>query len=127
MHGSKWEKPATACGEPASRIERFGGLLNNSNTPNVIAAQLFGSDVAVAGNIKARNALDLCRDLLALGADPNAALLCYRGNQLVLRIRAIGEGAKLTVREDGLRVVPWKAFSRRDVSPPMRQNDGAVS
>ena len=87
-----------------------------------------GSDFAVVGDgIEARTALDLCRQLLAAGANPDAAFICYRGDQVALRIRSVGEGAKLTIREDGLRVVAWRAFSERDVSPPMRQNNEVVS
>jgi hypothetical protein len=126
MQRLKCAKPATWQGEPASVSECFGGQLGNWHTQFVINAQLIGSDCAVFGNIRSRTALDLCRQLLAAGADPKSTLLCYRGDQVALRIRTIGEGAKLAIREDGLRVVPWKAFSQRDVSPPMRQIEKAV-
>lgn len=126
MHQPDAAKPATANGAPASNVEQLGGPLDTLHILAEIPAQLFGSDCAVVGDIKARNALDLCRELIAAGAHPDAALLCYRGDQVALRIRTIGEGAKLTIREDGLRVVAWRPFSHRDVSPPMRKNDAAA-
>lgn len=127
MLGSKCEKPATAQGEPASGLELLAGGLDTLHTPTVINAQLIGSDRAVVDNIKARSALDLCRALIAAGVNRDAALVCYRGDRIALRIRRIDEGAKLTIREDGLRVVQWKAFSGGDLSPFMRQNDEVVS
>jgi len=121
MQDLKWKKPATACDEPASNLEQLGGPLGIFHTPTQITAQLVGNDIAVADNITANGALDLCRRLLTAGAKPNAELICYRGEQIALRVRSIGAGAKLTVREDGLRVVPWKAFSRRAAASPIRQ------
>lgn len=126
MRDTKCAKPATWQGEPASSLELLAGPLDALHTPTVVKAQLIGSDRVVVDDIEARTALDLCRKLLAAGADPDAALVCYRGNQVALRIHTIGEGAKLAIREDGLRVVQWKAFSNRDVSPPMRQIEKAV-
>jgi hypothetical protein len=125
MRPSETTKPATASGEPALDVEQLGGPLDTQLTPSVVNAQLVGTG-AVLGKIKAANALDLCRALVSAGFDPNAALVCHRGNKVALRIRTIGEGAKLTIREDGLRVVPWKAFSHRDVAAPMRQIEKAV-
>jgi len=125
MKALKWTKPATApYGEPASNLERFAGLLADSHTPTLIAAQLVGSDTAIADGITARGALELCRRLVEAGADPDAELLCYRSGVLALRIASIARGARLTIREtaiDGPRVVRWKAFRSRDVSAPMRQ------
>jgi hypothetical protein len=129
MRDSKWTKPATACGEPASNLEHLGGPLGISHTPSIITAQLVGDDTAIADGITARGALDLCRRLLDAGFNSEAELLCYRANVLALRIRSIALGAQFTIREtatDGPRVVRWKAFSRRNVSAPMRQTEEVV-
>jgi len=107
-------KPATAAdGEPASNFERSGGRLEVAHTPTAITAQLLGTDIAVANGITASGALDLCRRLLAAGADPDAELVCYRGAVVALRVRSIGAGARLAIREtaaDGPRIVRWRPF-----------------
>jgi hypothetical protein len=113
-------KPATALvhGEPASKIEQLGGPLSiphTSHTANVqeVRCDLVGSDKAIAGEIMANGAFDLCRRLLAAGADPAAELVCYRNGRLALRIKSIGAGARLTVREtskDGPRFATWRPF-----------------
>jgi hypothetical protein len=66
-------------------------------------AELIGSDTCTAVGITARShapALALCRQLLAAGLDPDQALEVYRNGTLSLRIRSIGEGARLTVKDD---------------------------
>ena len=99
----------------------------------MIIAQLVGHDMAQAGDIVARSrspVFALCRALLAAGANPDSSLECYRGGILALRVKSIGIGATLTVEENatrGPRVARWKAFSRADVEPPIRSNDGQVS
>jgi hypothetical protein len=73
----------------------------NSSLP--LYAELIGSDTCTAAGIRARNqapALALCRQLLAAGLDPDQALEVFRNGTLSLRIRSIGEGAQLTVRDD---------------------------
>jgi hypothetical protein len=130
MQNLKCAKPATAYGEPASGIEQLGGPLDTSHTPSAIIAQLVGSDLAVVDAIKGKGAFDLCRRLLANGYDPESRLVCFRGGQIALTINSLRTGALFTVREtasDGPRVVAWKAFPDRDVSTPMRQNDGVAS
>jgi hypothetical protein len=90
-----------------------------------ITARLIGSGTATANGIEAPGVFDLCRRLLAAGADPAASLVCWRGNIVALRITSIGAGAKYTIREtsnDGPRVVRWKPFQPRDVSAAMRQS-----
>jgi hypothetical protein len=128
-------KPATALhGEPASEIEHLGGPLditNNLPAPvSQVRCDLVGNDTAIAGNVKARGALDLCRHLLGAGVDPGAELLCFRDGRLALRVSSVGYGATIAIREtatDGPRVVRWRPFRRRDVSAPMRQIAEAVS
>jgi|SRR5262245_19948129 len=66
-------------------------------------AELIGDDTCTAAGITARHpapALALCRQLLAAGLDPDQALEVYRNGTLSLRIRSIGEGAQLTVKDD---------------------------
>ena len=111
-------KPATDIGEPAPNSEQLGGPLSiphTSHTANVqeVRCGLVGSDKAIAGDIMASGAFDLCRRLLAAGANPAAELVCYRNGTLALRIKSIGAGAQLTVREtskDGPRFATWRPF-----------------
>jgi hypothetical protein len=53
---------------------------------------------------------DLCRRLIALGAEIERPLHVFRGNMLVLIVRSIGAGAKLAVRDDGdgFYLVKWR-------------------
>jgi hypothetical protein len=130
MVHQKAAKPATDIGEPAPNSEQLGGPLSiphTSHTANVqeVRCDLVGSDKAIAGDIMASGAFDLCRRLLAAGANPAAELVCYRNGTLALRIKSIGAGARLTVREtatDGPRLVTWKPFPHRAVTAPVRSN-----
>jgi hypothetical protein len=118
MLASDTAKPATALyGEPALSFEHLGGRLEYPDTPSLPALQLrcdlVGSDMAIATGVKGNGALDLCRQLLAAGADPAAELLCFRNGSIALRVRSIGHGARLTVREtatDGPRIATWRPF-----------------
>jgi hypothetical protein len=69
----------------------------------MIRAELLGLSQATAPGItvSGRHApvLSLCRALIEAGHDPAAALEAYRGTTLCLRVRSIGEGAALTVRD----------------------------
>jgi hypothetical protein len=101
---------------------------NPTNAPPV-RCNLIGSFTAQAGDLTASSATGLCRLLLAAGTNPDAALECYRGAAIALRIASIRAGANLTIREtttDGPRFVRWKAFLARAVKPPVRQNAAAV-
>ena len=67
-----------------------------------IHAEIIGSDRCEAAGITVRAAapvLAMCRKLLAAGYDPDRPLHAYRGDALALKVRTIGEGAKLTVEE----------------------------
>jgi hypothetical protein len=114
MATSDTAKAATAlCNERPSNIQLLGGGLENSHTPSIVVAQLVGSGIAIADNIKAHGSLHLCRQLLDAGIDPDAELLCYRNGQLALRISSIGYGAKIVVREtatEGPRFATWRPF-----------------
>jgi hypothetical protein len=73
-------------------------------SPLPIIAELAGSRTATAAGVTATGnapVLALCRRLLEAGHDPASALEAYRGKIPCLRVRSIGEAAKLTVRENG--------------------------
>ena len=79
----------------ANRQERF------TQTP--IRATLIGSNRCEAEGLSARGyapVLDLCRVLVAAGYNPACPLEAWRGETLCLRVRSIGEGARLTVADD---------------------------
>jgi hypothetical protein len=68
-----------------------------------IRATLVGSDRCEAEGISARgysSVLDLCRELVAAGLHPASPLEAWRREILCLRVRSIGEGARLTVADD---------------------------
>jgi hypothetical protein len=82
-----------------------------------IRAEIVGQNQANAcGVTVSRHApvLALCRALIGAGHDPATPLEAYRGSTPCLRVRSIGEGAKLTVSEatsDGKpRFAPFHAF-----------------
>src|SRR5205807_8454540 len=67
-----------------------------------VRAELSGPYICKAEGITANSstpALSLCRELLRAGVDPDRALEIFRAGTLSLRIRTIGEGARLTVKE----------------------------
>lgn len=84
------------------------------NAP-IVCAVVTG-DIASSGDISTKGhapVLALCRALLHAGADPLSPLHVYRGENLCLRIRSIGEGARLTIREgdrEPPRVGRWAPF-----------------
>jgi hypothetical protein len=67
-----------------------------------LRAVIIGSNQTEANGITARGhapVLGLCRALLEAGHDPDTPLDAYRGSTLCLRVRSIGEGARLTVKD----------------------------
>lgn len=83
-----------------------------------IHATLKGSNCCQGHGITARGCapvLDLCRALVKAGHDPRRPLHAYCGDVLALKVRSIGNGARLTVREDraGPRFIAWEPFPRR--------------
>jgi hypothetical protein len=99
-----------------------------------IRAELSGADTCTVASITATApvpALALCRELLAAGIDPDRALEVYRAGTLALRVRSIGAGAKLAVREDdkGTRFVRHRpgpderARGGGGEAPPIAPND----
>ena len=79
------------------------GSAARRNTPAILRAELIGADTCtVAGMTATAHAptLAMCRQLLAAGLDPDAALDVYRAGTLALRIRSIAAGAAIDVRDD---------------------------
>ena len=75
----------------------------NYNPP--LRGELTGSDRCTAAGITATGpapVLALCRTLLDAGFDPDQPLEIYRDAILVLRVRSIGKGARLTVKDNRL-------------------------
>jgi hypothetical protein len=78
-----------------------------------IFAELHGSTICEApGHVVRGHApvLVMCRKLLAAGIDPDTAMEVYRGATLALRVRTIGEGAQLTVKDDNRGVPRFIAY-----------------
>jgi hypothetical protein len=72
-------------------------------TSNPIRATIIEHDECEAEGfvVKAYSpVLAMCRQLIGVGYDPCRPLLAYRGGVLALRVRTIGQGAKLTVGEN---------------------------
>jgi hypothetical protein len=84
----------------------------NTIKPQALRAEFVGNHVCKAAGVVVKAnapALALCRQLLAQGVDPDAALQIYRNGTLALRIRSIADGAALTVEDDrfGKPVFRW--------------------
>jgi hypothetical protein len=87
----------------------------------VIMARLDDSDHASAEGISVVSPspiLNLCRQLVARGYDPDLPLIAVRGQTVCLRVRSIGEAARLEVNHRGTGFV---ARCEGRSSPPMRQ------
>jgi hypothetical protein len=70
---------------PAVRVELLGG-----NRATALGVEVRGPSPVLA----------LCRALVEAGQDPTTPLLVYRSNALALKVRSIGEGARLTVKDN---------------------------
>jgi len=69
-------------------------------TLQAIRAALIGTETCKAAGITAHGSapvLALCRRLVAAGHDPGTPLEAWRGDVLALRVRSIGEAARLRV------------------------------
>ena len=76
---------------------------------HLIYADLSNDDVCEALGITIHSPsplLDLCRALVEAGCDPATPLEAYRGDVLCLRVRSIGEAAKLKIGSDGAGFKP---------------------
>jgi hypothetical protein len=71
---------------------------------NTIEAKLTGKAVVAAEGYTVRDQLPviaLCRLLLAEGFDPASPMHVYRGDTLALKVRTIGEAARLRPATEG--------------------------
>jgi hypothetical protein len=93
----------------ASKSDRLGRrVFSEANSQQQFAqgpiwAELIGLDRCEAEGFIARGhapVLELCRELVAAGFSPASPLEAWRGNTLCLRVRSIGEAARLTVADD---------------------------
>ena len=89
-----------------------------------LCAELTGSNRCTAAGITATGpapVLALCRALLDAGFDPDQSLEIYSGAMLALRVRSIGEAARLAV-EDNKTGRPsfrrWRDRPARDGAAP---------
>jgi hypothetical protein len=102
--------------------------LLNASIQTAIRAELSGSNTCTAAGVTVVDhapVFALCRALLTGGQNPNRPLLAYRGEVFCLRVRSIGEGARLTI-EDNRRGRPrlrrWRDRGKgRGAAPPVRQ------
>jgi hypothetical protein len=121
--GAKLCPPAKTKRRNLADTKRRNGKRDSDNHVGLnaqipIHATLKGSNCCQGQGITARGCapvLDLCRALVKAGHDPRRPLHAYCGDVLALKVRSIGEGARLTVREDraGPRFVAWEPFPRR--------------
>jgi len=82
---------------------------------NAIRAEISGSDTASACGLPVRAAapvLALCRALLAAGFDAATPLVAARGPMLCLRVRSIGEAARLEINSAGTGLTAYRPRSR---------------
>ncbi len=103
------KSPGAVAAPGASKTDPLGGkVLSEATSQNptaqaTICAELIGSDRCEAEGLIACGhapALLLCCQLVAAGFNPASPLEAWRGEAVCLRIRAIGEGARLTVADD---------------------------
>ena len=89
---------------------------NSKCKSRTIRAELVGSETANAEGITARGVspiFGLCRKLVEAGQDPDRPLEAFRGDVMCIRVRSIGEAAKLVVRENqrtGPYLAKWSPF-----------------
>jgi hypothetical protein len=103
------ESPGAVAALGASKSDRLGRqVFSEANSQQQFAqgpicAELIGLDRCEAEGFIARGhapALELCRELVAAGFSPASPLEAWRGNTLCLRVRSIGEAARLPVADD---------------------------
>lgn len=97
----------------------------NDATQESIRAQIINSGEASAKGVTARGpspVLALCRKLVEAGFDPGRPLHAYRDDMLALRVRSIGEGARLTVKTagNGAPVFARECTQGGATAPPVR-------
>ena len=116
------KQTATGCGPGGRGCEKLAGWKHPLNTatavkfqPSPIRAELIGSTCKAAGITTRGHApvLVLCRELIATGCDPDRAMQVFRNATLALRVRSIGEAAKLEVNSKGTSFVKHRHAVRR--------------
>ncbi len=130
------KSPGARAARGASVVDRLGRrqVIPETNRQKQllqvpIRATLIGSDRCEAEGVTAHGyapVLDLCRELVAAGLNPAFRFEAWRGDTLCLRVRSIGEGARLTV-EDNRHGTPnlrrWRDRPRRHgTGSPVAQN-----
>jgi hypothetical protein len=86
----------------------------------VLTGALIGDDTATACGIAVRSTSPvrvLCRELIATGMTPDAALTVFRYGTVALRVRSIGEAAALEINSKGAGFTRARAVR---AAPPMR-------
>jgi hypothetical protein len=120
--------PGAVAARGASKIDQLGGKVDpedshpSSFTQGPIRAQLNGWDRCSAFGITATGSapvLALCRLLIEAGHHPATPLEVYRGGILCLRVRSIGEAARLRVATHGVGFEPGAECTG---GSPVRQN-----
>jgi hypothetical protein len=115
-----------------------GAIAKPSSQPlqaALLRAELAGDQCTAAG-LTARGStpvIALCRELVVAGFNPAATLEAWRGQTLCLRVRSIGEAAKLEpsprgagfVRRPGVRGSPPIAYTGRAFTVGRRCGGGA--
>ena len=89
----------------ARQAARAQARPGKSDIPNAIRAELTGSGTVSAAGISITAytpVLELCRTLVAAGRDPATPLHAYRGLTLCLKVRSIGEAARLRISPGGV-------------------------
>jgi hypothetical protein len=90
-----------------------------------IRAELRGDNICDSCGITVRSSipvLALCRKLVQAGHDPATPLEAYRGDTLCLRVRSIGEGARLQINSQGRGFEPYQEPRPATLA---RKNEGA--
>ncbi len=90
----------------------------------MIRAEIFDNKCTALGHT-ASSAIALCRALLAAGHDPKLPLHAYRGPVLALKIRTIGEAARLRPNTGGGFEMD-NGYIERTTASPMRASAADV-
>jgi hypothetical protein len=120
-------KPAAIGARPASVSVYFwqvGGAEDNPSQviQQAIRADLAGSDSCSALGLTINSSspvLALCRKLVQAGHDPAWPLEAYRGDVLCLRVRSIGDGARLEISGEG---TGFRQRRQPDAAPSIAPN-----
>src|SRR5262245_33437689 len=92
-----------------------------------VYAELTGDDTCTCSGLSVQAyapALAMCRQLLAAGLDPDTALEVYRAAILALKVRSIGQAARLDVNSKGTGFVAYRGVR---TAPPIAPKDCPAS